>query len=185
MSYLLTFSLLTAVLAKSCFNHLAYDGDIFDGPVEILDNTLLNFDGVMIPVYNSSVIESWSADAVSADGESGLALTSSRGSVRGVEGAQRMFLSAVWPNGTQFIESSFTEESNVEVCPKKTVASWYNNTDVNWTFEFSADYKHTPATIDTPTVQGTITIEALSPALYPNGLEYPDSNGAQLFAPGF
>ncbi|KAM0693795.1 hypothetical protein Q7P36_007052 [Cladosporium allicinum] len=184
MSYLLSFSLLTAVPAKSCFNHLAYDGDIVDGPVEILDNPLLNFDGAMIPVYNSSVIESWSADAVSADGESGLALTSSRGSVRGVEGAQRMFLSAVWPNGTQFIESSFTEESNVEVCPKKTVASWYNNTDVNWTFEFSADYKHTPATIDTPTVQGTITIEALSPALYPNGLEYPDSNGAQLFAPG-
>ena len=79
MSYLVAFGLLTVVLEKSCINHLAYDGDIVPGPVEVLDNPLLNFDGTMIPVYNSSVIESWSADAVSADGESGLAFTSSRG----------------------------------------------------------------------------------------------------------
>jgi hypothetical protein len=184
MSYLLAFGFLAVVLAKSRINHPAHDGDIVHGPVEMLDNPLLNFDRVMIPVYNSSVMESWSADAVSADGESGLAFTSSRGSIRGFEGAQRMFISAVWPNGTQFTESSFTEESDVEVCPRKTVTSWYNTTDVNWTFEFSADYKHTLVTIDTPTIQGTITIDARSPALYPNGLEYPDSKGDQLFAPG-
>jgi hypothetical protein len=58
MSYLLAFGLLTVVLAKSCINHPAHDGGIVYGPVEMLDNPLLNFDGVIILVYNSSVIES-------------------------------------------------------------------------------------------------------------------------------
>lgn len=186
---IITPSLLAVVVLANqttCINHIAYDGVSVDGPVEIIDDPLLNLDGIMIPIYNNSAIEDWSADAVSIDGKSSLAFMSSRGSINGVPGAQRTFISLAWPNGTQYTETSFTEDSNVKTCPRKTVTSWYNTTtdNFNWTLEYSADYKHTIITIDTPTVQGTITLNALSPALSPNGLKYPNKDANQLFAPG-
>lgn len=169
----------------ACTDHLALDGDIVDRHVEMIDDPLLNFDAVMIPTYNGSAIEDWSHDATSADGKAGLAFTSSRGSIGGVPGAQRVFIAAVWPNGTRYMENVFTEESNVRICPDKTIARWYNSTsdDVQWEFEYSADYNNTRVTIDSPTVSGTIEINSLVPALYPNGLEYPNPNGNTLFAP--
>ncbi|KEY69962.1 hypothetical protein S7711_09682 [Stachybotrys chartarum IBT 7711] len=170
--------------SSTCVNHPALDGDIVNGHVEMIDDPLRNFDSIMIPVYNASAIEDWSHDAVSADGMTGLAFTSSRGSIGGVPGAQRLFISAVWPNGTRYMEMAFTDESSIDSCPEQTIGRWYNTTtDVEWKFEYSADYQDTLVTINSPTVSGTIKMQSLAPPLYPNGLEYPNPDGNTLFAP--
>lgn len=109
----------TLAYAKNCTNHPAYDGIIVEGPVQLIDDPLKNFDATMIPLYNGSAIEDWSHDAASADGSTGLAFTSSRGSISGVPGAQRLFISVAWPNGTRYMENVFTEKSNIEMCPRQ------------------------------------------------------------------
>lgn len=173
-----------SITNTTCTSYPASDGDIVDGHVEMIDDPLRNFDSIMIPVYNDSAIEDWSHDAVSADGLTGLAFTSSRGSIGGKSGAQRLFISAVWPNGTRYMEMAFTDESNIEMCPDKTIGRWFNTTsDLEWKFEYSADYKDTLVTIDSPTINGTIRMNSLVPPLYPNGLEYPHPEGNTLFAP--
>lgn len=160
------------------------NGDIVDGDVKMIDDPLRNFDGIMIPAYNGSAIEDWSHDAVSDDGLTGLAFTTNRGTIGGNPGAQRIFFSAVWPNGTRYMEMAFTDESNIAVCPEKTVGTWFNTTtDLQWKFEYSSDYKDTTITINSSTISGTIIMRSLVPALYPNGLEYPDPRGNTLFAP--
>ncbi|KAF7561607.1 hypothetical protein G7046_g2499 [Stylonectria norvegica] len=172
------------VFSKRCTNHLAHDGAIVDRDVKMLDDPLRNFDSIMIPTYNDSTIEDWSHDAVSTDGSTGLAFTYSRGSIGGTPGAQRIFLSVVWPNGTRYMEEAFTEESNIQTCLDKTVGRWFNTTsDLEWKFESDSDFKDTLVTINSATVKGTIKMKSLVPALYPNGLEYPNRKGNTLFAP--
>lgn len=184
MRYYLLASLPTVAYGTSCINHPASDGFVVDGPVKLFEDPLRNFDSVMIPVYNNSAIEDWSHDAVSADGSSGMALTSSRGSIGGSPGAQRIFISVVWPNGTRYMENAFFEESNIESCPDITVGRWFNTThDVEWEFEYTTDFKRTLVTVNTPTISGTVEIHSLVPPLYPNGLEYPHARGNTLFAP--
>ncbi|CAH0055619.1 unnamed protein product [Clonostachys solani] len=184
MRYYQLLSLAAVAYGATCVNYPAIDGDIVHGDVELIDDPLRNFDSMMIPVYNDSAIEDWSHDAVSADGLTGLAFTSSRGSIGGIPGAQRVFLSVVWPNGTRYMENAFTEESNIESCPDKTIARWFNTTaDLEWKFDYTTNFKHTLVTIKSPTVTGTIKMKSLVPPLYPNGLEFPNSNGNTLFAP--
>lgn len=184
MRSFLILSLSAVVLGTRCNNDPATDGIITEGPVEMIDDPLRNFDAIMIPVYNESAIEDWSHDAVSKDGSTGLAFTSSRGSIGGVPGAQRLFLAAVWPNGTRYMENTFTEASNIEACPDKTTARWFNTTGaLDWTFEYSTDFQDTLVTINSPTIKGSIKMKALVPPLYPNGLEYPNPAGNPLFAP--
>lgn len=184
MQYYHLLGLAAVAFGATCVNYPAIDGDIVHGHVELIDDPLRHFDSMMIPVYNDSAIEDWSHDAVSADGLTGLAFTSSRGSIGGIPGAQRVFLSVVWPNGTRYMENVFTEESNIESCPDKTIGRWFNTSaDVEWKFDYTTNFKNTLVTIDTPTVSGTIKMKSLVPALYPNGLEFPNLNGNTLFAP--
>lgn len=184
MRSFLILSLSAVAHTTHCTNNPASNGVIVDGPVQMIDDPLRNFDAIMIPVYNGSAIEDWSHDAVSADGSTGLAFTSSRGSIGGVPGAQRLFISAVWPNGTRYMENTFTEASNIEACPNKITGRWFNTTgDLDWTFEYSIDFHDTLVTINSSTIKGSIKMKALVPPLYPNGLEYPNRGGNPLFAP--
>jgi hypothetical protein len=142
------------------------------------------FDAPKIPTYNETAVEDWSHDAVSTDGSMGLAFTYSRGSVGQAIAAQRVFVSVAWPNGTRYMEFAFAEQSNIGTCPHKTTGRFFNTTsDFEWKFEFTTDFERSVTTINSPTIQGTIMMKALSPPLYPNGLQYPNVDGDPLFAP--
>ena len=148
------------------------------------NDPLTNFDAPKIPIYNRTSIEDWSHDAVSADGSMGLALTYSRGSIGSAIAAQRVFVSVAWPNGTRYLEFASAEQSNFETCPDKTTGRFYNTgSDFEWKFESTTDFKLSVTTVNSATVKGTVTMNALVPALYPNGLQFPDAKGNPMFAP--
>ncbi|PVH95187.1 hypothetical protein DM02DRAFT_675657 [Periconia macrospinosa] len=159
-------------------------GVYVNGSVHMNDNPLTHFDAPMTDGFNITSGEDWSFEAVSADALSGMGFTFSRGTVAGHALAQRMFLAVAWPNGTRFIEFTFADVSTIEMCDNMTRGRWYNETSgMNWTFEASKDYSSTVVTVQSSTVQGTITLDAISPAVYPNGRLYPDPLGDNLFAP--
>jgi len=174
----------TASTARRCTNHAAKNGIYVEGPVDVIDDPLANFDAPKLATYNRTAVEDWSHDAVSEDGSMGLAFTYSRGSVGPAVAAQRVFLSVVWPNGTRYMEFAFAEESNFEMCPDKTTGRFFNRTsEFEWKMESTSDFKHSVTMINSPTVKGTVTMKALVPPLYPNGLQYPDPKGDPFFAP--
>jgi hypothetical protein len=148
------------------------------------NNPWTHFDAPMIGGFNITNGEDWSFEGVSADGQSGMGFTFSRGTVAGNSLAQRMFIAAVWPNGTRFMESTFADVSEILSCNNMTKGTWYNGSSgMNWTFEASKDYSRTLVNVESATVRGTFTLDAVSPAVYPNGLIYPDPRGDNLFAP--
>ncbi|KAH7112793.1 hypothetical protein B0J11DRAFT_511561 [Dendryphion nanum] len=159
-------------------------GAYVNGSVSMNDNPWTHFDAPMTKGFNLTNGEDWSFEGVSTDGQSGMGFTFSRGTVSGHNLAQRIFFAVVWPNGTRFMESTFADVSTIEVCKDLTKGTWYNGTSaMNWTFEASKDYTHTVVNIQSATVQGTFTLDAVSPAVYPNGLIYPHPRGDNLFAP--
>ncbi|KAK3367880.1 hypothetical protein B0H63DRAFT_404526 [Podospora didyma] len=179
-----TLAIPTAARNAKCTNSLALDGVYIVGDVDMGGNPLTHFDAPQISAFNASAIEDWSFDGVSHDGTAGMSFFFSRGNVVGHYAGQRLFLSVVWPNGTRYMESVFVKRSSVRQCQHSTTANWLDDTaGVNWTFTSSIDYRNTVVAIDSPTVQGTYTIKALTPAVYPNGLEYPSADGDPLFAP--
>lgn len=181
---LATLAVPTAARSIKCTSSLALDGVYIGGDVDMGGDPLTHFDAPQISAFNASAIEDWSFDGVSHDGTAGMSFFFSRGTVAGHIAAQRLFLSVVWPNGTRYMESVFVKRSSVHQCKHSTTANWLNDTaGVNWTFTSSIDYRNTVVTIDSPTVKGTYTIKALTPAVYPNGLEYPSADGDPLFAP--
>jgi hypothetical protein len=167
-----------------CTTSLALDGVYASGDVDMGGDPLTHFDAPQVSAFNASAIEDWSFDGVSHDGSAGMSFFFSRGTVVGHVAAQRLFLSVVWPNGTRYMESVFVHESSVRQCGDSTTARWTNSTaGVCWTFIGALDYSHTVVAINSPTVKGTYTINALTPAVYPNGIEYPSAEGDPLFAP--
>jgi len=174
-----------SVRTTECTGSLALDGVYTSGDVDMGGDPLTHFDAPQVSLFNASAIEDWSFDGVSHDGSAGMSFFFSRGAVAGHVAAQRLFLSVVWPNGTRYMESVFVHKSIVYQCRSHTTARWTNDTaGVRWTFTSPIDYSNTVVTIDSPTVKGTYTIKALTPAVYPNGLEYPSAEGDPLFAPG-
>jgi hypothetical protein len=168
-----------------CTSSLALDGVYANGEVDMGGDPLTHFDAPQVSVFNASAIEDWSFDGVSHDGSAGMSFFFSRGTVVGHVAAQRLFLSVVWPNGTRYMESVFVDVSDVRQCRGSTTARWTNDTSgVRWAFTSALDYSDTVVTIESPMVKGTYTIKALTPAVYPNGLEYPSADGDPLFAPG-
>ncbi|KAH6666968.1 hypothetical protein B0J14DRAFT_193262 [Halenospora varia] len=169
---------------STCLVNLQRPNTNINGSVDMAGNPLTHFDAAMLPLFNSTAGEDWSFDAVSEDGQAAMGLTFSRGTVAGHPLAQRMFFAVVWPNGTRYMESTFAEVSTIQSCKHSTIGTWYNGTSgLNWTFEASKDFSHTHVTVDSPTVKGTYSLKSLAPAVYPNGLQYPNSRGDTLFAP--
>lgn len=167
-----------------CSTDTQVAGAYVNASVPMNDNPWTQFDAPMTKGFNLTAGEDWSFEGVSADGQSGMGFTFSRGTVAGHPLAQRMFLAVVWPNGTRFMESTFADVSTIEVCKDVTRGTWYNGTSgMNWTFEASRDYARTVVTVQSATVQGRFTLDAVSPAVYPNGLIYPKPHGDNLFAP--
>lgn len=159
-------------------------GPIVNGSVDIGRDPLTHFDTPRINTYNSSVVEDWSFDGVSDDGSAAIGITFSRGTTAGNIAAQRVMIAVVWPNGTRYLENVFADESIVQLCPDTTTGTWSNRTSgASWKFESSSDNKQGLVTINSTTIQGSYTLSSLAPAVYPNGLLYPDSKGDTLFAP--
>lgn len=172
------------VPSTECTSSSALDGVYISGDVDMGGKPLTHFDAPQISLFNKTAIEDWSFDAVSQDGSAGMSFFFSRGTVVGHVAAQRLFFSVVWPNATRYMESVFVRQSVVHQCRDFTTATWTNDTaGVRWTFTSLIDYSKTAVTIDSPTVKGTYTIKALTPPVYPNGLEYPNAAGGPLFAP--
>lgn len=111
-----------------CTNNSALDGVVVEGPVTMSNDPLAAFDAHKISIYNQTAVKDWSHDAVSEDDSMGLAFTYSRGTVGPTIAAQRVFVSVVWPNGTRYMELAFTEQSDIEICPDRIIAWFYNTT---------------------------------------------------------
>ncbi|OAG09325.1 uncharacterized protein CC84DRAFT_1234719 [Paraphaeosphaeria sporulosa] len=167
-----------------CSTNTQVAGTYVNGSVSMNDNPWIHFDAPMTQGFNLTNGEDWSFEGASTDGESGMGFTFSRGTVAGHTLAQRMFFAVVWPNGTRFMESTFADYSTINICRGLIKGTWYNGTSgMNWTFETSEDYSRTVVKVQSATVQGTFTLHARSPAVYPNGLIYPHPHGDNLFAP--
>ena len=186
---LLTILLASAVTATSlaklgCTTDTRHAGVYTNGTIRMNENPLLPFDSPMTDGFNLTTGEEWSFEGVSADGKSGMAYMLSRGTIAGHLLAQRTFIAIVWPNGTRYMESAFADVSTIQMCKHSTIGTWYNETSgLNWRFESSNDYSQTVVKIDSATIKGTITLDSLAPAVYQNGLVYPDRRGNVLFAP--
>ncbi|KAK3370938.1 hypothetical protein B0T24DRAFT_594809 [Lasiosphaeria ovina] len=174
----------TGCIHDCCSNNTHAAGAYVNGTVHMKDSPWTPFDAPMTEGFNLTNGEDWSFEGVSADGQSGMGFTFSRGTVAGHALAQRMFLAVVWPNGTRFIESTFADVSTIQACKYATKGTWYNGTSgMNWTFEATNDYSRTLVKVESATVRGTFTLDAISPAIYPNGLVYPHPRGDNWFAP--
>lgn len=113
-----------------------------------------------------------------------LTVAVTRGLIVDRVGGQRALLSAVWPNGTRFMEVMWADVSTVKVCDDMTIATWYNGTSgLNWTIEAAKDFSRTIVHIKSANIQGTFILSPISPPVYPNGLIYPDLRGDNKFAP--
>lgn len=174
----------TEFISYSCSNNSHIAGAYVNGTVHMKDNPWTPFDAPMTERFNLTTGEDWSFEGVSADGQSGMGFTFSRGTVAGHALAQRIFLAVVWPNGTRFMESTFADVSTIQTCKDTTRGTWHNGTSgMDWTFEAANDYARTLVKIESATVRGTFTLKAISPAIYPNGLVYPHPHGDNWFAP--
>jgi hypothetical protein len=107
-----------------------------------------------------------------------------RGLIVGKAGSQRALFTAVWPNGTRYMETMWADVSTVKVCQDVTILTWYNGTSgMNWTIEAAKDFSRTVVHIESAHIQGTFTLTPVAPPIYPNGLVYPDPQGDNKFAP--
>jgi len=169
---------------SSCSTNTQVHGTSVNGSVDMNSNPLVPFDASMVSPFNLTAGEDWSFEGVANDGQAGMAITFSRGTVAKSVLAQRILLAVTWPNGTRYLNNTYANMSTITECKDSTTGSWYDsNSGMNWTFEASNDYSYTHVTIHSPQVKGTYTLNALSPAIYPNGLKYPNADGNPLFAP--
>lgn len=174
----------TSLAKLGCTTDTRHAGVYTDDIIHMNEDPLLPFDYPMTDGFNRTTGEEWSFEGVSADGTSGMAYMLSRGTIAGNLLAQRTFIAITWPNGTRYMESGFADVSTIQMCPNSTIGTWSNETSgLNWSFESSNDYSHTVVKIDSATIKGTITLDSLAPAVYPNGLVYPDASGNVRFAP--
>ncbi|KAH7130109.1 hypothetical protein B0J11DRAFT_429154 [Dendryphion nanum] len=185
LTTLLASGVTATILAKpGCITDTRHAGLYTNGTIRMNENPLRPFDYPMTDGFNLTTGEEWSFEGVSADGKSGIAYMLSRGTIAGNLLAQRTFIAITWPNGTRYMESRFADVSTIEMCKTSTIGTWSNETSgLKWSFESSNDYSHTVVKIDSANIKGTIKLDSLSPAVYPNGLTYPDRRGNALFAP--
>jgi hypothetical protein len=169
---------------KQCLKHKCLAGRFVDGPAKMSVDPLVAFDSPMVSVFNSTVSENWSFDAVSHDGRASIVVYLTRGTVANNVGAQRGLISVSWANGTRYMENAFMNMSTLTTCPKSTSGLWTNNArNVSWGFTASTDFKKSVITIKSSTINGTFTLKNRGPPIYPGGLVYPNAKASVMFAP--
>ncbi|KAH8800138.1 hypothetical protein DL96DRAFT_1637393 [Flagelloscypha sp. PMI_526] len=185
-SLILAAASLSSSSPTHCTTSLALAGIYTNTSIPMGGNPLTPLDSAMLPSFNSTTVEDWSFDFVSSSADAGLSITLSRGTAGGRLAAQRVILAVVWPDGKRYQKLFYFEESAISRCGNgPVVGSWRNVSSAggSWTFVASADYKHTVLTVDTEEVKGTYELTSRTPAVYPNGLVYPNTQGNPLFAP--
>ncbi|KAF2108235.1 hypothetical protein BDV96DRAFT_587948 [Lophiotrema nucula] len=169
---------------KKCTEHRALRGEFVEGPAVFSADPTTHFDSPMVTVFDDSISENWSFDAVSKDGKASIVLYLTRGTVANVVAAQRGLISIAWANGTRYMENTFVDVSTLTTCPKTTSGLWTNNSgNITWGFTASKDFKQSVVTIKSPTINGTFKLKSQGPPIYPGGLVYPNAQGNVLFAP--
>ncbi|KIL93658.1 hypothetical protein FAVG1_02218 [Fusarium avenaceum] len=169
---------------KQCFKHESLVGRFVDGPAKMSVDPLVAFDSPMVSVFNSTVSENWSFDAVSHNGRASIVVYLTRGTVANNVGAQRGLISVSWANGTRYMENAFMNTSTLTACPKATSGLWRNkNRNLSWGFTSSTDFKKSVVTIKSTTINGTFTLKNRGPPIYPGGLVYPNAKASVMFAP--
>jgi hypothetical protein len=170
---------------EQCTEHRALAGEFVQGgPAEVSADPLTHFDSPMVTVFDDSVSENWSFDAVSDDGKASIVLYLTRGTVANNVAAQRGLVSVAWANGTRYMENAFVDVSTLTTCPRKTSGLWTNKSgSISWGFTASKDFKQSIVTIKSPTINGTFKLKSRGPPIYPGGLVYPNTQASVLFAP--
>ncbi|KAK4149426.1 hypothetical protein C8A00DRAFT_18883 [Chaetomidium leptoderma] len=173
-----------ALKGDKCTEHRALVGEFVQGPAMVSANPSTHFDSPMVTVFDDSVSENWSFDAVSEDGKASLVLYLTRGTVANKVAAQRGLISVAWANGTRYMENAFVDDSILTTCPETTSGLWTNTSgNITWAFTASKDFKQSVVTIKSPTINGTFKLKSRGPPIYPGGLVYPHAQASVLFAP--
>ncbi|KAH6676864.1 hypothetical protein F5X68DRAFT_245857 [Plectosphaerella plurivora] len=167
-----------------CTKHRALRGQFVQGAPIISADPLTHFDSPMVTVFDDSISENWSFDAVSEDGQASIVVYLTRGTVANIVAAQRGLISVAWANGTRYMENAFVDVSTLTTCRKTTSGLWENSSgNITWGFTASTDFKRSTVIIQSPTIHGTFKLESRGPPIYPGGLIYPSSEASVLFAP--
>lgn len=156
------------------------------GPVKIDTSPLTPFNTPRISALNQTAWEYWYFDTVSSTDKSSLAIAFFRDPNLAVfkQGNLRVSIDATFPNGTSFNTMVFVNQSTVTTCPKQTIGVW-NTTSrgIEFSFVTSSDLKTAKIVVKTPQVQGTFSIKASAPPLYPAGENYPSARANMALAP--
>ncbi|CAM1507970.1 Fc.00g048180.m01.CDS01 [Cosmosporella sp. VM-42] len=184
VAYLARLSISARTQDSKCVEHRSFADKFVDGPAGMSADPLVPFDSPMVSVFNSTISENWSFDAVSHDGKASIVVYVTRGAVADKVGAQRGLISVSWANGTRYMENAFLDMSTLTTCPKDTSGLWTNKAgDIAWSFTASTDFKEFAFTIKSPTINGTFKLKNRGPPIYPGGLIYPNAKASVMLAP--
>jgi hypothetical protein len=156
-------------------------------PVEINTSPVAPFENVKLSAVNSTAWESYSFEAVSANGTSGSSVIFYRNPSIGAPGSGVVWIeiSAVWPNGTQWKVTWSQNESAVLACDISTYGYWTNILKTT-RFSFSLPSSLKSAyldLVDPGVVEGSWNMASITPAISANGMPELNSNGSVELAP--
>ncbi|KEQ90217.1 hypothetical protein AUEXF2481DRAFT_34161 [Aureobasidium subglaciale EXF-2481] len=121
---------------------------------------------------NATAGEQWAFDATSSDGKSGLLIGFYHDPTYAFlgPGNLRLSLDAVWPNGSTWSVVDYLSEAHLKICNQVTTGIWSkNNESTFYAFHFEPEKSLVSLEFHTPSVHGSITINSLLPARFPDG----------------
>ena len=159
---------------KKCEVSVMKQFDIANGTdIIISEDPLVPFVSPKLSAVNETAWESWFFDATAEDGETGIGImfwrdNSHVGEVNPPFGVLRLQTQVTFSNGSSWIEVSWVEDNTISMCKNATMGLW-SKPGYRYSFDISADLKHTTIVLDSPTLKGTYTLEATAPPLYADG----------------
>ena len=153
-------------------------------PIWLSTSPLDSFERSKMSGVNGSAWEQWYFETVSESGKAAFAMSFSRDpSYKSFGyGVLRMELVFAWQNGTRRTMTEFAQHSRVQDCCGDVLGRWTEK-DRSYSFRVSADLKTATLQIDTPTVQGSVSLKSFGPARYPDGSIWPSRRASTEVSP--
>ena len=126
------------------------------------------------------VFEQWYFDSVSDDGKSGVSFTLARDASYAIlgQGHLRVELDITFPDDTHFNHVDWMEEAVIEeVSGSGQVHGIWTSKGKTYKHILEPDGSKAMVRMDTPKAQGTFTLTALSPPMYPHGETQDEISG--------
>ncbi|EHK20207.1 uncharacterized protein TRIVIDRAFT_47972 [Trichoderma virens Gv29-8] len=135
---------------------------------------------------NSTGGEQWEFDGVSDDGLMAFCFGFYRDPNYAILGSGNLRLSAEFSrvNQERFMRVDYPTSSTVESCPWGTRGVWKSD-DYSYTFEITKDMKVARIGVNTDDLKGSLIMNSLIPARYPDGSTYPNSEANTEVVPYF